>query len=648
MAFVRKNARSTTGIVVSAAVLLGMCLEWPVGAVQSAPQTAAPSTRPCRVQGTIKSGSDPLPGVTLVVKTGETSVGSTSSDLDGSFVIALAPGTYSLHVELTAFATADRTVTLGPAPCSATVDVELALAPRPANSSSSTATASSGTQAPAATAREGGAAGPGAAGRAGGGQAAANGRGGGRFGGGPPRFQALTVSQSDQTAQAGQNVVAAGSADVVDLSAGVRADDPAAQLLPPGFSADAGGEDAVAVSGTLIQTDRGQLADRITALNGGQFGLTDGQQFGPGGAAGTPSLAAQLGGVGGAGGRGGGPGGPGGGFAFGGRVGGANRLQVNTSYQLGGSIFNAQPYALNPASPPAKPTYLDQSVSTTLGGGLKIPHVYDGTNRTTWNLSVTGTRDGNLFDQLATVPTDALRSGDFSGLGVTVIDPTTGQPFPNDQIPANRISPVAAGYLAFIPEPNVPGAAAIQNYHYTTTSQANTNQFTLRITHSLTAPQAGGRGGGRGGAGAGRWSGRRRWRCRWWRSCRWSSGRRTRTRGSGSASTQHHAQRQRDVSSQRRRAAQRVLAPERHNGRVEPQRPDHRRDALRPIDATASISKLQSHGLEYAGPLCLQGRRRRRRWHRRRRDGSVRLGRPEPVVRVADGATGHRAGLHRD
>jgi hypothetical protein len=68
------------------------------------------------------------------------------------------------------------------------------------------------------------------------------------------------------------------------------------------------------------------------------------------------------------------------------------------------------------------------------------------------------------------VPTPDERAGNFAGSGITVTDPTTGQPFANDQIPANRISPIAQNFLKYIPLPNGPngqvtfaGANIVQN-----------------------------------------------------------------------------------------------------------------------------------------------------------------------------------------
>jgi len=64
----------------------------------------------------------------------------------------------------------------------------------------------------------------------------------------------------------------------------------------------------------------------------------------------------------------------------------------------------------------------------------------------------------------ATVPTQAMWNGDFSGFS-PIIDPQTGAQFPNNQIPADRISPVSAALQQYYPLPNIgdPGAFTSNN-----------------------------------------------------------------------------------------------------------------------------------------------------------------------------------------
>ncbi|HLH40854.1 MAG TPA: carboxypeptidase-like regulatory domain-containing protein [Bryobacteraceae bacterium] len=76
-----------------------------------------------------------------------------------------------------------------------------------------------------------------------------------------------------------------------------------------------------------------------------------------------------------------------------------------------------------------------------------------------------GTND--IVGQIATptIPTAAMRTGDFSASPTVIYDPQTGNPatgagrtpFPNQQIPANRISPIFRDYMSLLPEPTLPG-----------------------------------------------------------------------------------------------------------------------------------------------------------------------------------------------
>ena len=59
---------------------------------------------------------------------------------------------------------------------------------------------------------------------------------------------------------------------------------------------------------------------------------------------------------------------------------------------------------------------------------------------------------------LSTVPTLAMRNGDFSAINRVIYDPLTGQPFPGNVIPSNRIDTVARNILTQLyPEPNTAG-----------------------------------------------------------------------------------------------------------------------------------------------------------------------------------------------
>src|SRR5262249_8977665 len=123
----------------------------------------------------------------------------------------------------------------------------------------------------------------------------------------------------------------------------------------------------------------------------------------------------------------------------------------------------------------------------------------DANRRTNFQVNYLANRSDNVVDQYATVPTAAERAGDFSASSVRLVDPSTGQLFVNNQIPAGRISPGAQALLNYIPLPNLPGAS--QNFHLSTLSRSSSDSLSLRLTQFLTPPPAGGGRGGFGGFG---------------------------------------------------------------------------------------------------------------------------------------------------
>jgi hypothetical protein len=99
------------------------------------------------------------------------------------------------------------------------------------------------------------------------------------------------------------------------------------------------------------------------------------------------------------------------------------------------------------------------------GGGIGGPIVR---NKTFFWFAIEAYRDGLTQNGNLHLPTAAERAGDFSGLvdsaGRPIIiydplttDPVTGarQPFPGNRIPSNRINPVGANLVKYLPLPNV-------------------------------------------------------------------------------------------------------------------------------------------------------------------------------------------------
>jgi len=103
-----------------------------------------------------------------------------------------------------------------------------------------------------------------------------------------------------------------------------------------------------------------------------------------------------------------------------------------------------------------------------------------------------GSRDVFGNTNLPTIPTVAFRNGDLSASTTTIYDPATGNsdgtgrtPFPGNQIPTNRISPIATKILTFIPVPTRPGLSA--NFEKPTSQSKSIDQFDMKVDYVATA-----------------------------------------------------------------------------------------------------------------------------------------------------------------
>ncbi|HEY6548866.1 MAG TPA: carboxypeptidase regulatory-like domain-containing protein, partial [Vicinamibacteria bacterium] len=90
-------------------------------------------------------------------------------------------------------------------------------------------------------------------------------------------------------------------------------------------------------------------------------------------------------------------------------------------------------------------------------------------------------------EQVVSVAPAEWRRGDFSGAGVTIRDPLTGAPFPGNQIPTSRFSPVAQAVLAnqsLYPLPSLPGAT--NNLVAGSSDKIRTHQGDFKVDANLS------------------------------------------------------------------------------------------------------------------------------------------------------------------
>jgi outer membrane receptor protein involved in Fe transport len=108
--------------------------------------------------------------------------------------------------------------------------------------------------------------------------------------------------------------------------------------------------------------------------------------------------------------------------------------------------FDSNNYFAKRANQP-KPTNQQNQFGGNLGGPISRDRAF-------FFADVEGTRIEQGVLRTGRVLTASERQGVFAG---TIRDPLTGQPFPNNTIPADRIDPVAARIIEMLPAPNAAG-----------------------------------------------------------------------------------------------------------------------------------------------------------------------------------------------
>jgi outer membrane receptor protein involved in Fe transport len=108
-------------------------------------------------------------------------------------------------------------------------------------------------------------------------------------------------------------------------------------------------------------------------------------------------------------------------------------------------------------------------------------------NRTFFFGSYQGTLERRVpRDAAALVPSAAQRAGDFSSLTSAIRDPLTGQPFPGNRIPTERLNPTSLAILSKVPLPAPrPGDAANQ-LRYSVPQQLDDHQYLTRVDHRFS------------------------------------------------------------------------------------------------------------------------------------------------------------------
>lgn len=178
-----------------------------------------------------------------------------------------------------------------------------------------------------------------------------------------------------------------------------------------------------------------------------------------------------------------------------GRVGDVTTISKSGTNEFhGGAFWYTQNAAMNAINfgETTKPKLIANDFGATAGGPVLVPRLYNGRNRTFFYGTYEGFRYPKTSTVQDTVPTSAMRTGNFSAEGVTIVDPTTGAPFVNDTIPSSRMNSVAQKILSLFPTPNAGDTSVVHaaNYIVNRDTSYHSDQYDVRIDQYLTSKQS--------------------------------------------------------------------------------------------------------------------------------------------------------------
>jgi hypothetical protein len=163
---------------------------------------------------------------------------------------------------------------------------------------------------------------------------------------------------------------------------------------------------------------------------------------------------------------------------------GSNNLHGSGFEFLRNDAFDANNFFNNKNSR-GKPDFKQNQFGGTVGGAVFR-------DKTFFFSDYQGHRETQGQTFLSTVPTLAMRNGDFSEISRPIFDPTTGAQFQGNVIPSGRIDQVAKNILTQLyPESNIAGTRqangqVINNYLINPIKERQDNQFDVKVDHNLS------------------------------------------------------------------------------------------------------------------------------------------------------------------
>ena len=170
---------------------------------------------------------------------------------------------------------------------------------------------------------------------------------------------------------------------------------------------------------------------------------------------------------------------------------GTNQLHGSAFEYHNDNALKARPY-FTPVNQ-RNPKQVYNQFGGTVGGPIKKDKLF-------YFVSYEGTMDHQFAARTQSVPTLAMKAGDFSASANPIYDPATGDPdgknrtaFPGNIIPASRIDPIAAKINALWPDPNIPGLAPgkiSDNYYATAGFFLNRHTVDTKLNYNVNSKLA--------------------------------------------------------------------------------------------------------------------------------------------------------------
>ncbi len=141
--------------------------------------------------------------------------------------------------------------------------------------------------------------------------------------------------------------------------------------------------------------------------------------------------------------------------------------------------FAAQRYIVG-----GRPRIRYHNYGFTLGGPVYIPGRWNVEKNKLFFFAGVELRTNSGFNQKTSIlPTTLERGGDFSASTLKPLDPDTKLPFPNNLIPASRISTFGKALQKVYPSPNYTGPGA--NYYASNSQPTESNDIIYRLDYNI-------------------------------------------------------------------------------------------------------------------------------------------------------------------